>query len=216
MENNKIFDKNLIEENSDIFLKKIDVIKSIFSGRDHKFLPYTHNGLYYSSSKTDTFITEMLLPLESWFAETGQDISSNWKPFYTSFFKFCILFCDTQCNEDDWIFESFLKLSKTIDRGDFNESTADIMMKNLSECAAENEWHKIQIDRVKEQYSFLLDHYSDCFNEWFERNIRFAVNHFLDVKGLSLISSNDDFDYAISILDAGIRKLNRIKYNRED
>ena len=203
-----------IEEKSAYFLDQIELIKSIFSGRDNFYLPFTHKGLHCSTEKIDNFCDELIKIITIHIHETGQDIHESWPIFYKSFFVFCILFCDLQCNEDDWIFESFIKLSRTIQKKDGSDSVADILINDLNCEYLENDEYRNQVSMINHNYQRLRALYASCYSEWFEHNIRHSINTFLDQKGLSLFVDEYQFSSAINTLNSDIRRLKRIKQNR--
>lgn len=205
------FKEYSIDEKSAYLLKQIDQIKSIFSGRDNFYLPYTHNGLHYSEEKADNFCNKLMEILAAWIQETNQDVPKNWRTFYISFFKLAILFCDLMCNEDDWIFESFIKLSKAVQKDEELGSPLDILVCDLNNEYENNDTHKNQVSVINHYYQCLHDLYDTCHSEWFEQNVRYSINTFLDRNGLSLFVDDDKFNSAVNTLNMDIRRLKRIK-----
>ena len=186
-----------------------DKITSIFSGRTTSFLQYTHNGLHYSESKTKTFINDMILGFEE---ETGKKLSPTQKKFYSSFVVFAILFCDLQCNKEEWTFESIVKISRVLKKQSTDISAVDILFENLIkeyqyDCNAPQK----QIDDICQAYSDISELYAGTYCPEFSENLCLMIDLYLFSKHISLYSNEENFKNAVTTLRLASRRINHIQ-----
>ena len=186
-----------------------DKIDCIFSGKTAVFLPYTHKGLHYSENMTQDFINHLIAGFEK---ETGECFPSAQKMFYGSFIRFAVLFCELQCNDDEWTFESIIKLSRTLEKNEFGTSTADILFQDLMEEHTNDlNAPQSQANAVCQAYSTLSELYTDNYHPDFADNISLMIDLFLDNNHISLFSNESNFSYALSILHTALRRIRRIQ-----
>lgn len=197
---------NNSNEMREILLKTTNNIDSALWGRNRYFLPYTHNGLNYSNEKTKQLIDQLISAFE-----TSKNVvcSIPLKEFHSEFYKFAILFCELQCNKDEWTFESIVKLSRTLEKVS-NVSTADILVAELLEEHAASPDTLKKVNELKSAYSSVFKLYSECYTPNFSNDILLSINTFLMQKNLCLFCNEESFNQALSILNIAAHRIHQI------
>ena len=204
-----------VNEKGELLLQQIDELKSIFAGRDNSFMEYTHNGFRYSDVKTNDFICCLIEILKDRYVGWGEALSNNAISFYSAFYKFVILLCDIQCRKSDMIFESFIKLSKNISKPAEGKSVYDILIDDINNEAEQKPEYSDEIALINSCYQTLNTLYEGCYDQYFESNIRYSINTFLDGKHLSFYIDDDKFARGLQTMQSAKRRLRSIKTHME-
>lgn len=202
------------DEKIDAYLKSIDEIKSIVAGRDTSFLPYAFNGLHYSDQKAESFARKLIRYIIDRYAKYDMTFSDEMIKFYISFLKFSIIYCSMEIRRSDLIFESFIKLSKALEKPDGGKSPVDIMVddvkkKDITQISSEDDLNILLFN-----YNILCEHYKNCYDEYFISNIRYSINEFLDEENLSYFVDEQSFMYAMNMLSVCKRRLKELKFRK--
>lgn len=206
-------DKSKVElerENAEYLSKMLTEIDGIFSGRKTLFLSYTHNGLHYSKKKAKIFISKLIEVFELKLNEQDTIPSPNWKEFYSAFYEFVILFCELQCNREDWCFDSFIKLAKAIKKDEYGISVADVLYQSVIAESANSDEVKTQLALISQVYATMTNLYDKNYTPDFVDNVTLTINTFLHDENLNLFCNEETFNYAMSILNSSIRRISRI------
>lgn len=202
------------EEKIDSYLKSLDEIKSIVAGRDTSFIEYSFNGLHYSDEKAETFARKLIDHIASRYKKHDMVFEKKMFDFYTAFFKLTIIYCAMEVRKSDLVFESFLKLSKTLEKPIGGKSPLDIMVddakaKDKALISSEDD-----LKTLLHNYNIISELYDSCYDEYFVSNVRYAVNEFLDAELLSCFVDDKSFMYAMNILSRCKRNLKEMKYHK--
>lgn len=206
-----------MEKNDKIkqFLSQVDELKCIYTNRDLSFIPFAFHGFHYSEEKATVLIDRFIEILKTRYLKWEEALTDETINFYSSFFHFTILFCDVQCNRNDFIFESFLKLSKTIVKPEKGKSTADILVEDINNSTSLLTTHKKEVTLLNKYYNYINKHYTMCYDEYFENNVRHMVNEFLDSNGDSILMDDELFVRASRILSQTIHRIKRLRDSKQ-
>ena len=210
------FEKMTINERKGYLLKKIDEIKSVFSGRETSLVEFTHIGYAYSDEKCDEFINEMMSAYSSYWKERDKIIDDKFIEFTRAFIKVSVMVCLIQCRKSDYVFESIIKFAKVAykpqngGKSIFDVLVGDVNEKNTNEIDFSKE-KKI----LNDNYKIFNELYNDCYNDDFEGEMRIAVNKFLESKKCDLFTDINRFEQAVRVLNSDIRRLTYIKKDTE-
>lgn len=198
---NALMDKRISE-----ILKKIEIIKSVIAGRNVSFAPYTHDHKNrLSEKKLKIFVNRLSYHTLNYYDKHNLNFTPNIGKFYHLFYTLVIKYTDTACNMDDWIFESIIKLSTTVEKVDYEEqSVFDILATDfLDEYPDEEE----DFLPYYEEFNNLFKEPSGYDSKNFVHVVRDAVNCFLDEEKISFYVDEQKYKETISILDKVIDKL---------
>ena len=202
------------EEKIDLYLKSIDEIKSIVAGRDTSFIEYSFNGLHYSDEKAEIFATKLIDHIVSRYKKYDMVFDNKMLDFYIAFFKLTIIYCAMEVRKSDLVFESFLKLSKALERPIGGKSPLDIMIDDVKAKDKALISSEDDLKTLLHNYNIFSELYESCYDEYFVSNVRYAVNEFLDAEVLSCFVDDKSFMYAMNILSRCKRNLKEIKYRK--
>lgn len=205
-----------INERKGYLLKKVDEIKSVFSGRETSLVEFTHIGYAYSDDKCDEFINEMMSIYNSYWKERDKIINDKFIEFARAFIKVSVMVCLIQCRKSDYVFESIIKFAKVAYKPENGgKSIFDVLVDDVNEKTTN------EIDFSKEKgimnynYKTFNELYSDCYDDDFEGQMRIAVNKFLENKKCDLFTDVNRFEQAVRILNNDIRRLTYVKRDTE-
>ena len=202
------------EEKIDLYLKSIDEIKSIVAGRDTSFIEYSFNGLHYSDEKAETFTRKLIGHIVSRYKKYDMVFDNKMLDFYIAFFKLTIIYCAMEVRKSDLVFESFLKLSKAVEKPFGGKSPLDIMIDDVKAKDKALISSEDDLKTLLHNYNIISELYESCYDEYFASNVRYAVNEFLDSEQLSCFVDDKCFMYAMNILSRCKRNLKEIKYRK--
>lgn len=202
------------EEKIDSYLKSIDEIKSIVAGRDTSFIEYSFVGLRYSDEKAENLAKKLIDHIASRYKKHDMAFEKKMFDFYTAFFKLTIVYCAMEVRKSDLVFESFLKLSKVLEKPIGGKSPLDIMVDDVKAKDKALISSEDDLKILLYNYNIISELYECCYDEYFVSNIRYAVNEFLDAELLSYFVDDKSFIYAMNILSRCKRNLKEIKYRK--
>lgn len=205
----------LMDQRIDEILKRIEMLKSVIQGRNISFASFTHDQKNrLSEKKFKIFISKLNYHTLNYYDKYSLHFTPNIGKFYHLFYTLVIKYMDTACNMDDWIFESIIKLSTTIEKDNYEEqSVFDILATDfLDEYPEEEEDFLPYYD----EFNNLFRESSGYDSENFIHVVRYAVNCFLDEEKISFYIDAAKSNKTIEFLDQTIENLILMRYTWDD
>lgn len=214
---NQTNQEELLDARIDAILNRIESLKSIIAGRNTSFKQYTHeleeNELQFSNMQTSELIKKLLKHIGAFYTSREISLSTKQKEFYRLFFKLAINFLIVNCNEEDWIFESIIKISGTIDKNKSSDTSIfDVMIEDYRQLYPLD---YVDFHTFYNQFNVLYD--ENAYDvDYFKPAVKDAINCHLDDLGISYYNNLEYFNNTIKLLDNTAKSLITLRYEKNE
>ena len=136
---------------------------------------YTYDyGVNYEGIKT---LADELMNI----SPSDDSVKNNKYEFYHTFYTTVLIYLYRNCNQDDWIFDSFLKLADTVEKeSKEEESTFDIIISTTDNGSTNEPSYKSMI----EHYNSFNELFDDCYDKSFYDNVKKTIYEYLKDKSI--------------------------------
>ena len=179
-------------------LSAIDELKSVLSGRNHSFVPYTHTAdRKFSKERTECFIQRLLAFVQEKKERENAVFLEEERQVYESYLYCAISYCVCHFQEENMTFETILMM------------TEDFLLLKFRQMILDQERGELpkddELERHFMNYSTLFDPDYDFPD--FEYDIWYMLNQFLYQEGLTLYGQGEYYLEAMACLRSAAKKL---------
>ena len=193
----------------DTRLKKIlfaiDEMKSVLSGRNHSFVPYTHTvEKTFSKEKTNALIERLLEYIQEKKESEDVEFSEKERQVYEGFLYCAISYCSYYFQEEHMTFETILMMTEDFLLLKFRQMLLD----QEKGCFAGDE----DLERHFKNYGTLFnpDYNPDYDFPDFEYDIWYMLTRFLYLEGLTLYKQEEFHLEAMACIRSATKKLREL------
>lgn len=193
MYNEKNIEDGLLKQREQDFLALINSIKEVYLG-----LYCSLDDLFFSGQKLDVSAVEQVVK------QIVQNIDDN-QEFYESLILAFIYFLYAECNADDRVFGSILKLANTVykenEADEFDKTTFGIMVADASQRKRLLPFERVAVKNVIKETEKLDKLYSELQNltDAYSK-IKKALEKFLDYAGISCLKDEEQYQTVMNKL----------------
>lgn len=186
-------------------LSAIDEMKSVLSGRNHSFVPYTHTAdRKFSKEKTFSFIQQLLAYIQEKKEREDAVFLEEERQVYEGYLYCAVSYCASHFQEEHMTFETILMM------------TEDFLLLKFRQMLLDQERGYLPKDEELERhfmnYSTLFDPDYDFPD--FEYDIWYMVNQFLYDEGLTLYGQEEYYLEAVACIKSATRKLKELSHRQ--
>ena len=193
----------------DTRLKKIlfaiDEMKSVLSGRNHSFVPYTHTvEKTFSKEKNNALIERLLEYIQEKKESEDVEFSEKERQVYEGFLYCAISYCSYYFQEEHMTFETILMMTEDFLLLKFRQMLLD----QEKGCFAGDE----DLERHFKNYGTLFnpDYNPDYDFPDFEYDIWYMLTRFLYLEGLTLYKQEEFYLEAMACIRSATKKLREL------
>lgn len=189
----------------DTYLKKmlsaIDEMKSVLSGRNHSFVPYTYTAEgEFSKAKLNAMLERLLQYMQEKKEREGSIFLEEERQVYEGYFYCAISYCIYHFQESHMTFETILMM------------TEDFLLLKFRQMLLDQERGYLPKDEDLERhfmnYSTLFDPEYEFPD--FEYDIWYMMTCFIEFEGLTLYSQDEYYFEAMACIRNATRKLKEL------
>lgn len=183
----------------------IDEMKSVLSGRNHSFVPYTHTGeKNFSTEKTNALIGQLLEYLQEKKESEGLGFPEKERQVYEGFLYCAISYCSYYFQEEHMTFETILIMTEDFLLLKFRQMLLDQQMG----CIPGDE----NLEKHFKNYGTLFnpDYNPDYDFPDFEYDIWYMLTRFLYLEGLTLYKQEEYYLEAMACIRSTTKKLKEL------
>lgn len=183
-------ENNKLEKLKENIFRSSENIEYALHGCNHSLIDIAYNS---NGTINDKKLLELTESLTSNINFDNYEEQEQVKEFYRLFFMTTLHYLQNVCHRSDWLFISIIKISKTIELNEINESTFDYLMKRPDDI---NNMTK----KLNKLYKNMYALYQIGYDSHFENNIRNAVFSYLENNDLSYYSDEQVLKQVAQIL----------------
>lgn len=182
-------------------LSAIDEMKSVLSGRNHSFVPYTHTAeRKFSKEKARGFIQRLLSYIQEKKERENAVFLEEERQVYEGYLYCAVTYCVRYFQEENMTFETLLLM------------TEDFLLLKFRQMLLDQERGRLSKDEDLERhfmdYSTLFDPDYDFPD--FEYDIWYMLDRFLHQEGLTLYGQEEYYLEAMAYLRSTVKKLREL------